>query len=222
MLSVTVQRALRNFCYYTFHRRANVTFALFQAMYELDNQPFPWIYPWYSQEPVFLATHFLSTPCAKYNGLELAAFSAKHVACYWLPGAHTQAQGEVACGRYPISLQLLDEARVTRFILDKPATGYIALHDLAELKTADDENYTFLPCNLLKYKLFQEELVALISHWLADLEQQCRTGLVRQQNLSLLQTVLQSCQATTGSIATQALTIQSLLKSGQPWIHNHC
>lgn len=163
---ISCQRFIRNTYYKVRLRRANTSAVLFDALYKLNPSVFPWISALAPDRSIYLAVDFLSPQLQAYKGLEIAAFSPYHVACYWLPGVKTKACGFAAPGNYSVCLKLLSERRLTLINLEKTKENRLQLSQAPPLL---DEKYIYLPCNLLHYQLFQSELDALVSHGLRSL-----------------------------------------------------
>ncbi|MBA2711516.1 MAG: hypothetical protein H0U57_13120 [Tatlockia sp.] len=169
---VNCQRYLRNTYYKKTHRSANAYADLFAHLYLINPTVFPWIHAVDSHRSIFIATDFLSGELQPYRGLEITAFSPYLVACYWLPGAKTQAQGFVKPGDYSISLKILNESRLTYINLQKINEFNLEISEYYGVYCPNKEKFKHLPCNLLHYRLFQDELEALITRGLQALSQQ--------------------------------------------------
>jgi hypothetical protein len=155
------QRLLRNHYYKITHRHANAYAVLFDYIYHIRPESFPWITQVGMQESLFLTLDFLSPQLQPYNGLEIAAFSPYLVACYWLPGAKTKAKGFVDIGEYHVFLKMVNESKLTAIHLRKISENKLQLSEKSSGCAG-----IYLPCNLLHYRLFQDELASLIDHGL--------------------------------------------------------
>jgi hypothetical protein len=169
---VNCQRYIRNTYYKITHKKTNAYAVLFDTLYRINPDAFPWINTIDNHKPLFVTANFLSPQLHAYNGLEIAAFSLYQVACYWLPGAKTKANGFVAIGKHSVCLKLLDESRLTYLHLHKMNETKLHLSHSGHGFCSLSERATYLPCNLLHYRLFQSELESLICHGLDALNLQ--------------------------------------------------
>ena len=169
---VNCQRFLRNTYYKITHQRRNAYAVLFDYLYRINPDAFPWISMINIHKPLFVTADFLSPQLHAYNGLEIAAFSPYQVACYWLPGAKNKANRVGTIGKHYVCLKLLDESKLTYLYLQKMNETRLHLSHSAHDFSSLGERAIYLPCNLLHYRLFQSELESLIYHGLHALNLQ--------------------------------------------------
>lgn len=179
---INCQRYLRNNYYKITHRNGNAYAVLFDYLYRINPSAYPWIYEVDKQHSIFLSADFLSPQLQPYKGLEVVVFSPFLVACYWLPGAKTQANGFVEIGHYHVSLKILDESKLTYIKFQKVTEDKIQISQISHVLDLSDEKARYLACNLLHYRLFHDELKSLICHGLEALHRQ-KNDLTHQKYL---------------------------------------
>jgi len=225
MLTIAIQRWIRNYYY---HRKAHNNtphFSVFSAMYQFNNEPFYWIKPCVKNENAYISTRFLAPHLASYCGHEFVVFSKNKLACYWLPGARSQAKGHVPLGRYCVKLHFFDDVNTLYLRLDKTTSvgsmietqeQQVTIYTIHDRPERADIDYKYLACNLLNYAIYKQEFLELIGFWLRTLQQKLMTefGLIeRYQKDPALQVILMNSLNLSNQIDALVFQINDMIHS---------
>lgn len=164
MLTYHLQRVLRN-SYLTISKLIDDPyFKLFSSIYTHNSQSWPWVYRY--AEHSYLIAKFLHPALSCYQGFEFAVFNGKRVACYWLPGARSQAQGHVICGDHYVKVRF-GISDFVYLVLEK-TEQQVFCKSVSKMPIAEKSQPVRLYSNLLNYKILHEELIELIIFWFDD------------------------------------------------------
>ncbi len=156
MLTYHLVRTLRNSCHRLKRWKDHPLFIEFENLFHRDSTVWPWIQKLGGRD--YLTTEFLHPKLKIYQGHEIAQFNNRCLACYWLPGAKSAAQGRVANGSYSIKIKQLSNCKCINLIVDK---NEVAIG----CKISHQQALKFLYANLLNYHLILSEIDMLIQYW---------------------------------------------------------